>query len=453
MKLTRRDFIKNTALAAAATATATTLTPIVHASTHGYKALVCVFLFGGNDAYNMLVPYPYLSTGDSTSGQTAAYQQYRSVRPDIGLTPDHILDTGMFTDNGVRIGIHDAMSSLQPLFQGGQAAAIINSGTLVKPTRRSDLGTASERLPKFLMAHNMQQAMWESGSLELEVHQGWGGRLLKMTSIGSGKVAPLYCLFGEQKWLRHADLNQIGLSASGLSPYHFPNYGILGGIDGVYKWHGVQAYNNIYQDHFSRLMLNVYDDHSILDKALKNHPKAAGYSSDSLSAQLQVAGQLIRAQAELGQQRQVILVGLGGFDTHQNQQNLHPGLLKQVAEAMSAFNAELQAYGLENNVTTFTMSDFGRRLPANNTGTDHGWGGHQIVMGGAVNGARAYGKWPDLSLNSEDDYGNGRMIPGIASDQVNATLAKWFGATDSQLTELFESLKNFPGEETISFIS
>ncbi|MET4696779.1 DUF1501 domain-containing protein [Endozoicomonas lisbonensis] len=453
MKLTRRDFIKNTALATAATATATTLVPVVHGATQDYKALVCVFLFGGNDAYNMLVPYPYHSVGDSASGQTTAYQQYRSVRPTIGLAADRILDTGMFTDNGVRIGIHDAMSSLQPLFRGGRAAAIINSGTLVKPTRRSDLGTASERLPKFLMAHNMQQAMWESGSLELEVLQGWGGRLLQMTGIGTGKVAPLYCLSGERKWLRHTNLNQIGLGTSGLSPYYFPNYGILGGIDGVYKWHGAQAYNNIYQDHFSQLMLDVYDDHSILNTALKNHPKAGGYSSGSLSGQLQVAGQLIRAQAELGQQRQVILVGLGGFDTHQDQQNLHPGLLRQVAEAMGAFNAELEANGLENSVTTFTMSDFGRRLPANNTGTDHGWGGHQIIMGGAVNGARAYGNWPDLSLNSEDDYGNGRMIPGIASDQVNATLAKWFGATDSQLSGLFESLKNFPGQETLDFIS
>lgn len=452
MKLTRRNFIKSSGCATAATAINQSLVPRASADQGSYKALVCVFLYGGNDAYNMFVPYPYDSQSGGTGSYTEAYHQYKKIRPQLGLNPGDILDTGLNCDNSVRIGVNSSMQKLNPLFQDGRAVPIINSGTLIKPTVRSDIGTPGAELPDFLMAHNLQQDMWKSGNAELDNLHGWGGRLLQAMGIQSNDVMPLFTLDGNSKWLRHPKRSQVGLKANGLDKYYYPNSTVTGGIDGVYKWHAVQDYDNVYQKQYAELMLDAYDEHSILYSALNTHQKSLDYGDDDLSKQLQVAGQLIRARQDLGHQRQLILVGMGGFDTHQNQSSQHNTLLSQVADALTSFQQELEEQGLSDQVTTFTMSDFGRRIPANGTGTDHGWGGHQIIMGGAVKGGRAYGSWPDLRSGSESDYGNGRMIPGISSDQVNATLAHWYGLPEQQLPELFSTLKNFPGQETLNFL-
>lgn len=427
MKITRRNFLKGSAaLSATSLAPAVTGINIAHAQEGDFKALVCIFLFGGNDAYNMVIP-----------DNDAEYSDYLNARPELAIVREEAVSIGIATDNGVPLALHPSMKSLQAVFtEDKKATVIVNSGQLVEPVIGS--AVANPELPEFLMAHNLQQTMWQSGAENMKDKLGWAGRMVRDMHL-PGSLSPLISLNGEKKWLRSENHEQLVLTTDGAGEYS--------GLKTPERYeamlrHFNEKFSNLYADNYSETMADRYYDNEKAKEALGNVGELTGYPDTHLGHSLQTTAKVIRSRADLGHQRQIYFVGLGGFDTHKDQQAKHAGLLQHVSDAMAAFYLDMKSIQMADKVTAFTMSDFGRRIMANETGTDHGWAGHQIVVGGAVKGGKAYGKWPELVPGSQYDYKNGRIVPEIAADQVNASLARWFGYQGA-LTDLFPSLKSF----------
>lgn len=429
MKLSRRHFLKGSvALSATSVAPALTGLNMAHASEEDYKALVCVFLFGGNDAYNMVIP-----------ATDSAYKTYVQARPNLAIDQKELVPLSIATENDIQLGLHPAMESLKSAFDEGDATVIVNSGQLVEPIIGEN--NPNRRVPDFLMAHNLQQTMWQSGAENMNDKLGWAGRMIQEMNL-SGSLSPLMSLNGEQKWLRNNAVEPLVMTSDGAGKYNGMNNSDR---VGAMMRHFEEKFANLYTENYSTTMASRYYENDALDEALGTVGDLDGFPQTKLGNMLHTTAKLIKVRnaAELKHNRQIFFVGLGGFDTHKDQAEAHSGLLGQVSDALAAFYSEMKRQGLSDKVTAFTMSDFGRRIMANESGTDHGWAGHQLVVGGAVNGGKAYGKWPDLTPGSEYDYNNGRLIPEIAADQVNATLANWFDYK-GDLEKLFPSLKTFP---------
>ena len=434
MKFSRRNFLKG-GLASGASLVLPAVSGInpAYGSSDGFKALVCIFLQGGNDAYNMVIP-----------ASSQEYNLYQSMRPNMAVARNKLVDTGLMADNHVPLGLHSAMASLHPVFKAGNATVIVNSGQLVEPV----IGKTNPRIPPFVMAHNYQSILWESGTMSYDNEFGWAGRMADDMYL-NGTLSPLISINGERKWLRSRSLGQLVIRPEQPSGYE--------GMDTPEKLraldrHFTNHYSNLFQRNYSQAMETAYLDHMTLKGYLDELGSTGPYPDTDLGHSLQSAAQYIRIRGKLGHQRQVYYIGLGGFDSHKDQAKSHEKLLQTLSDAMAAFQADIDSTGLSDQVTTFTMSDFGRRIVSNATGTDHGWGGHQLIMGGAVKGGKAYGTWPDLSPGSPYDYKNSRMIPEIAADQVSATLATWFGYPKSP-ENLFPSLNNGFNRKTLDFLT
>ncbi|PSU19956.1 DUF1501 domain-containing protein [Photobacterium kishitanii] len=436
MKLSRRHFLKTSAVVSATTLSASTFasslipTADAQSSDSTNKTLVCVFLFGGNDAYNMIVPTPGCD----------AYQDYKAARPKMGLPESQLSPLNLTTTNGVPLSLNSNMASLLPLFEAGNATAIINSGQLIQPTTRDDISNNSVKLPQFLMAHNQQQDLWQLGAENLGNAYGWAGRMMEMLGA-SGSLSPLISVNQGQKLLRYKKAQQTVVNSAGSGVY--AGWNDEERLNGYFSHFTQRQYSNIYMRNYASAMSRNISENEALKKILAKHPNHYSYPKSDLAEQLDMVSRLIKARDDMHQQRQVFFVGLEGFDTHHDQQRLHPQLLKQVSDALSAFNADMVDSGLNDQVTCVTMSDFGRRLQANTSGTDHGWAGHQIVTGGAIRGNNVYGEWPQLTNNSQHNYNSGRIIPTIAADQVNASLCRWLGLSEAQTLSIFPNLNNF----------
>ncbi|MBY5992189.1 DUF1501 domain-containing protein [Ferrimonas balearica] len=402
-----------------------------------YRALVGVFLLGGNDAFNMILP-----------GGADGYGEYQMARSDMALSEAGLHPSGLQDQWGYPLRFHAQMPEIAQLFAQGKGAAVLNSGTLLSPTSKDDIRFGTTPLPAFLFSHNSQQIATESGTDAPGQARGWGGRLMDLLSDGSEPVTPLFSLLGNRKWLR-ADVGQNRLSAGSVPEF-----------DALAEEPLANAYQRLLalpgRDPMSTelraVMARAVDTSATLAGVLERYPATGRYpAGNGLANQLKTVESLIQANAELGHGRQIFLVGMGGFDTHSNLLSTHDRLMGLLSQAIGAFLGALDEMGLGGQVTTFTMSDFGRRLTSNGSGTDHGWGGHQLVFGGAVKSG-AYGLWPSLVPNGTDSLSLGRMIPTTSVDQVSATLSRWMGATDDQLYQLFPTLNAF-NRPTLGFMS
>lgn len=436
MKLSRRRFLKTSAVVSATTLSASTFASTLlsdkstRATDNTNKALVCIFLFGGNDAYNMIVPTP----------GSDAYQDYQAARPKMGLDNSQLTPLSLTTTNGVPLSINNKMSSLLPLFALGNATVIINSGQLIEPTTRDDISNYRVKLPQFLMAHNQQQDLWQLGTENLGHTYGWAGRMMEILGA-TGSLSPLISINQGQKLLRYKKAQQTVVNSAGSGIY--AGWKDEERLDGYFAHFTQRQYNNIYMRNYASAMSHNVSENEAIKAILAKHPSHHTYPKSDLADQLQMVSRLIKARDDMHQQQQVFFVGLEGFDTHKDQQNIHPKLLQQVNDALTVFNADMIDSNLNDQVTCVTMSDFGRRLQANASGTDHGWAGHQIVTGGAVRGNAVYGEWPKLTVDSQHNYNNGRIIPTIAADQVNASLCRWLGLSEAQILSIFPNLSNF----------
>ena len=401
-----------------------------------YKALVCVFLYGGNDHANTLVPY------DGPS-----YAAYSAMRPTVAYARDDLATTVLrptiALPDARQYALAPQLAPLLPLFDAGRLGVLLNVGTLVGPTTKTQYA-AGNGLPPKLFSHNDQQSVWQSSSPE-GATSGWGGRIGDLLASGNGN-ATFTCVnvAGNAVFLSGRSVVQYQVGPAGPLPLNAAQGALFGSAPCAAALRALvtapQA--ELFASEYTRVMTRALAAGDQLRAALGDAPTLPGVDSNPLTAQLQLVARMIASASEIGARRQVFFVSLGGFDNHANLADAHPPLLAAVAQALQAFHAATVALGVDAQVTSFTASDFGRTTTATD-GSDHGWGGMHFVLGGAVQGARFYGAAPVVANGGPDDVGQGRLLPSTSVDQYAATLGRWFGLDDTQLLDVLPNLRNW----------
>ncbi|HFD4038571.1 DUF1501 domain-containing protein [Vibrio parahaemolyticus] len=432
MDISRRNFLKSTASFGAIASLGLPGYSLA-APSNDFRALICVYLAGGNDAINTILPLSDFH-----------YNQYANVRGSLSVAKNTIIPIGLnandSNNNAVPLGLHPKLSALAPLFQQGDANLVLNSGILNQPVTKQAIEQGDVPLPEQLFSHNSQTASWLRGGMDASTNLGWAGRMLDVLT-SDAQITPLYSVHGDTLWLKAMEHRQTVLKkdkAVQLTAVGNPVY------EEIYQKLLSQSADNPFSGHFNLMVDESMMMSNILAEQLKLIDDAPLFSSSTLGKQMQTVYKLIASQSALSQQRQVFFVKHTGYDLHDSQLARHPLLLEDLATNLNAMYRAVDKLGMSKNVTTFTMSDFGRRMTNNGNGTDHGWGGHQLLIGGAVNGRAPIGTWPELTLGGQDDYSKGRLIPAIAADQVGSTLAQWMGVSDNAALEyVFPNIRNF----------
>jgi uncharacterized protein (DUF1501 family) len=421
-----------------------TLGEAAAATAADYKALVCVFLYGGNDYANTLVPY-----------SPTQHAQYQTLRPLLAysraaLAPTALASASPAMDRDgqpVEYALAPELAPLLPLWQQGRLATLLNIGPLVQPTSKAQYTARSVPLPPKLFSHNDQQSVWQASSPE-GATSGWGGRIGDLFEAGNGK-STFTCVnvSGNAVFMSGRSAVQYQVSTSGsvaLNALRTPLFGSSAASDALRSLVTAPRAHLMEAEH-TRVMARAIDANETLSAALPGAPALATTfpGGNSLAAQLQMVARMISVADALQARRQVFFVSLGGFDTHDSLTTTHPALLGTVAAALAAFQSALVELGVAPQVCTFTASDFGRTMSANTDGSDHGWGSMHLVMGGAVRGARHYGTAPAVANNGPDDVGQGRLLPSTSVEQLAATLGGWFGLSDAQLLDVLPNLANW----------
>jgi len=445
----RRDFLRLgcrtiSAIGAAATFGTAGLMTARAQSSGGYKAMVCIFLFGGNDSNNLLIP-----------NDAATYANYQKIRQNLAI-PQNSLVTIHDPATNVNYGLHPGFAPIAALYNTSKRLALVaNVGTLVQPVPRGSNGLpllSSVALPVNLYSHSDQQSEWQNAVPQGGATSGWGGRLAdKLASTSSGAVPPAISIGGNALQLigettQPSTVNTInfGFVAPATDPGSTALQSMLGLSSGVTL---VQAAQYSLKDAIA------------VAQAVNAAVSGSGnlgvtFANTDIGGQLAQVAKLIQVRSALGASRQIFFCSQGGYDTHSNQLAQQLTLYGNLAAALAAFDQAMGLLSVQNSVTTFTESDFGRTFqPNGNAGTDHGWGSHTLVMGGAVNGGNLYGTFPTLALSGPDDSGNrGTWVPSTSEDQYAAALARWFGlSAQADQDYVFPNLHKF-GYQTPAFI-
>lgn len=405
------------------------------ATVNDYKALVCVFLYGGNDNHNTIIPFDV----DSHSRYAAARAGVSVSREDLQST---VLEpSNAFTDSR-SFALHPELKDLKTVFDSGKLSLLMNVGTLIQPTTLDGFNQGI-RLPPKLMSHNDQFSLWQS--LEAEGSQsGWGGRMGDIFASHNGSSS----------LLTNMTVGPSAKFSSGESSLEF-SIGARGPVD-IGLENGAQnediinlisgnlGANNPHLIHteLKRKFERLKEGTATLNEAL-DIVSPFGLPETQLGRSLEMVARIIGGNSVTRAKRQVFFVGMGGFDSHGSLTTDHPALLAELGKELANFQTIIDSLGLANQVTTFTASDFGRALTTNGRGSDHGWGGHHFVMGGSVKDKTWAGALPSVELGGADDVGQGRLLPAVSVDQYGATLAKWMGLSDSELSDVFPNIGNF----------
>lgn len=442
--LNRRGFLRlgtQTLASGSLLATLGSVERVLAASdTSGYRALVCIFLHGGNDSFNWLVPR-----------DEAGHAVYAASRRNLALDRNSLLPMTSSTGDDTGYGLHPSCPGLRSQFAAGRAAFIANSGPLVQPVSKAAYLAETVALPPQLYSHSDQEIQWmTSYPQQIGTPTGWAGRIadLLQDQDFNPRLSVNISLNGNNTWQSGGTTVQYALGRSGA-----PTMDLISA-----SGNGATTRRNIFQalvaqglnathpmtQQYARTQARAIDLAGFMNTALDSVPEPqAAFPDTELGEQLRMAARVIAARPVLGVSRQMFFIGMGGWDTHDATLFRHAQLLSELDTALTAFQDALQQSNAEREVTTFTASDFGRTLTSNGDGTDHAWGGHAVVVGGAVQGGRIYGRLPDLALDGPDDVGNGRIVPTLSTDEYAATLARWFGVSDSDLDLVFPNLSRF----------
>ena len=448
-RMSRRDFLRNTCCTAAAGMAAANFSRLglinaMAQTSSDYKALVCVFLFGGNDANNLIVPL-----------NAADYTNYAKIRANLAIAQGNLLPVTP-PSVGLPFGFHPRLAELRTLFNSKQTAVLANVGTLIRPTTRTQFRAGQVAVPQNLFSHSDQQQQMQTAALNQFGEVGWGGRLAdKMQAIYGGNFPLMISLSGTTVFAE--GLSARPIEASG-NPTQALN-GFNGSTEDNARMGALQSLLtfdtglSLIQS-ASSVTSNALQDTRTLSNALASGtPLATAFPNSYLGGQLKQVAKIIQVRAALGLQRQIFFVSTGGFDTHSDQLPQQDSLFRDISQSMNAFYQATVEMGVAPQVTSFTMSDFGRTFqPDTTAGTDHAWGSHHLIVGGAVKGGDMYGTFPTLALSGPDDASDeGRWIPTTSLDQYGATLAQWFGVAPADLPSIFPNLPNF-SNPTLSFV-
>jgi uncharacterized protein (DUF1501 family) len=471
--ISRRGFIRQAACAALGTGALTSAirdlrfmnAAVAQSSINDYKALVCIFLAGGNDSNNLIIPTI-----------PAEHADYTAIRTDVlaiplSGAPSVVLPLSPANSDGHNYGLHPACPELATLFGENKLAVLFNTGTLVRPLTRAQYQSGAYAKPPQLFSHSDQVTQWQTSIPDRPPLTGWGGRCADLLAAvqPNAPISLSVTLAGANTFEVGNIVSQYSVTSSGAIN--------LSGVTGA----RLQSLTNLLALPYPNLQVQAYADvgeHAIQTGGLLNaaiaSTSAAGYwlvpfpttitsptggtpFNSGFVGQLRMIARLIEAgfrspgSQGFGMKRQIFFCQVGGYDTHSGQTpgpgqavvGTHANLLAEMSQGMFAFQRAMEQLGLSSNVTTFTASDFGRTFPCNGDGSDHGWGSHHLIMGGAVNGGRTYGRFPTLAVNGPDDTSTGRWIPTTAIDQYFATLATWFGVDSSNLLTVFPNLERF----------
>ena len=462
---TRRDFMRQAACAAVGTlSVATTIrdlrfinTAVAQTSLSDYKALVCIFMSGGNDSNNLIIP-----VGPD-------YASYSSVRQNLSLPEAGVLPIAPINADGHTYGIHPKMTKVQTLFGDGKAAFLFNVGPLSHPMTRAQYSNGSVPKPPQLFSHSDQVTHWQTSLPDQPPRTGWGGRIADLLhplqyelsggipTANASKIALCTSLAGANTYetgntfAQYAVSTSGAVTVSGLSAAHLQRMkNILALPD-----------TNLQRTAFADVTESALATGDLLNASIAATAGASYWTvpfpATSLGGQLKMVARLIQARSPLNMKRQIFFTSVGGYDTHTSQVGnaaaptdttvgSHANLLSELSEAVYAFQRAMEQISAGDKVTSFTMSDFGRTFKTNGQGSDHAWGSHHFVVGGAVKGKRTFGTFPVLNVTGPDavpSSNEGRWIPKTSVDEYSATLAKWFGVSQSNLGVVFPNLGRF----------
>lgn len=426
-----------------------------------YKALVCVFLYGGNDHGNTLVPYDqtnYLKYSQIRGGSGEAGGGVALARDTLEATR-LLAPTDQTLTDDVQYSLSPSMPMLKARFDQGKLAPLLNVGPLEAPLKKSEFlsdNHAAYPRPQRLFSHNDQQSIWQTHKTEGET-AGWGGKLADLTmQANSNAMFTAINAIGSGAFVQGEKSTPFHISKSGANEFKAIRYGQLYGspqcASALETLLG-QATNNPLQADYAATCARANAYGSFVNQQLTQTGLATRFpENNSLAGQLAVVARLVANRRGLGLKRQVFFVGMGGFDNHSGLVGHHQLLLQKLDAALDAFFNATVELGVSERVTTFTASDFGRTLSNNGDGSDHGWGGHHFVLGGSVNGGKFYGTAPKVSTKSDDQVGQGRLLPSTSIDEYSTTLARWFGIPASELSSIAPNIGRF-NNPNLGFLS
>ena len=450
-----------------------------------YKALVCLFLSGGNDGNNMIIPFDpanYAAYAGIRGPGLALHQDAASVpAPLINGNAYYGLPLSTAGTNGETAAVHNLMPEIQALFNSNKAAFVRNVGVLTEPITRTEFRAGTKTKPPQLFSHNDQVYQWQTSVPDILSRTGWGGRMMDkvradfaLQSIANGQISMSVSLAGSNTWEVGDVVNQFQVSTAGAVP--FTNYTGTRKtlIDQILRdpGQGGDATLNAQRSNFSLKDFQTVNERALLNgsalsTALANLPPATATAIDNAFAptansgigqQMKMIARIIASRNALGMKRQIFFCSAGGYDTHGLQPLAHANLLRDISRAMKALYdaTATPELNIADGVTTFTAADFGRTFKSNGLGSDHAWGNHHMVVGGAVNGGMLKGSFPVFQLGGPSDTDNtnptGRWIPTTSVDEYSATLARWMGVSESALDVIFPNLNRFPSRN-LGFMS
>ncbi len=405
-----------------------------------YKALVCILLAGGNDSFNMLVP--------RGAGE---YQEYQDIRSTLALPQNSLLPITPLTSDGKDYGIHPFMPEVKTLFDNQNLAFISNVGTLVHPTTKSQVFNETVELPLGLFSHSDQIQQWQTSIPDKRAALGWGGRMADiLQSMNTNQQVSMSISMGGNNVFQAGNLTTAyAVDANegiGTSIWDYGNnndaWAVLRSatIDSLMD----HNYLNLFEKTYANIISNSQDASDLFNTSVMNiNPITTTFSTTDLSKSLEMVAKTISARTMLGANRQTFFVVYGGWDHHDEVINNQEYMLSIVSKAMKEFYDSTVELGIQDDVTTFTISDFARTLTSNGNGSDHAWGGNALVMGGGVKGGDIYGTYPDLYMDNSLDVGRGVIIPTTSADEYFAELALWFGVSPSDLSLVLPNIGNF----------
>ncbi|WP_299875513.1 DUF1501 domain-containing protein [uncultured Cocleimonas sp.] len=402
------------------------------------QSLVCVFLLGGADSFNFVVP------------TDSAYDQYAATRGAMAVNKSDLLASTDATQG--EFGFNSRLSGLHDLYENDRLAVVSNVGNLIQPTTKADFN-ASTTLPQSLFAHDAQQKLWQTGSGNLADAFGWGGSIAERIANcnATSNVATSISINGSNSWLNNLQQNYVQLNAN-ANIQRMVGYNASSSTQATLE--ALIAASKAdqaapFKQQLAHAITRANDTANSLSEAINDHPVSSFSPAGDLQRQLHLVARMISAREQLNMGKQVFFVGLGGWDTHSNQNVRMIPLMTELNAALTSFQTAIDDMGKADSVTTFTASDFGRTLTTNGDGTDHGWGGHSLVLGNKVKGGQIYGAFPSFaSQNNPDDAGDdenfaGRIIPTTSVAQYGATLADWMGVSAAEQQAMLPNLANF----------